>query len=105
MSAIISLLADATGAVSIGAGAACSTACNTNSTVGSIFANVASVLVFLVGAISIIMIIIGALRYVLSNGDSKAAGDAKNTILYAVVGLVVSVAAYAIEKFVVGAIK
>jgi hypothetical protein len=46
------------------------------------------------------MIIVGGLRYVLSNGDTKAAGDAKNTILYSVVGIIVAVAAFAIVAFV-----
>ena len=70
-----------------------------------IFGRIADVLVYLVGAISVIMIIIGGLRYVLSNGDPKATGAAKDTILYAAIGVVVAIVAYAIVKFVVDNIK
>lgn len=63
--------------------------------------NVTNILLFIIGAVSVIMIIIGGLRYVLSGGDSSSVNSAKNTILYAVVGLVVAFAAYAIVNFVI----
>lgn len=66
-----------------------------------IIALVVKVLLFIIGAISVIMIIIGGLRYVVSQGDSGAITSAKNTILYAVVGLLVALFAYAIVNFVV----
>ncbi len=66
-----------------------------------IFQTVTNVLLFLVGAISVIMIIIGGLRYVLSGGESSAVHSSKNTILYAIVGLIVSILAYAIIAFVI----
>lgn len=46
------------------------------------------------------MIVIGAFRYTISGGEQGAISGAKNTILYAVVGLVLSVMAYAIINFV-----
>ncbi|MCX6805928.1 MAG: hypothetical protein NTY56_00575 [Patescibacteria group bacterium] len=45
---------------------------------------------------------VGGLKYTLSQGEEKAAAGAKDTILYAVVGLVVSVMAFAIVNFVLG---
>jgi hypothetical protein len=60
---------------------------------------------FIVGAISVIMIIVGALRYVLSAGDGKNTAAAKDTILYAIVGLVIALSAYAIITFVTGHVK
>ena len=62
--------------------------------------SVGNILIFLTGAISVLMIIIGGVRYSLSGGDQGTITSAKNTILYAVVGVVVSVAAYAIVNFV-----
>ena len=50
---------------------------------------------------SVIMIIMGGARYVMSGGDSNKVSSAKNMILYAVVGVVVSVLAWAIIDFVV----
>ena len=62
---------------------------------------VINILLFVIGAVSVIMIILGGIRYVLSNGDSSQITGAKNTILYSVIGLVVALLAYAIVNFVV----
>ena len=69
---------------------------------GGIFAQITNVMLFIVGAISVIMIIIGGLRYVLSGGDSANVSAAKNTILYAIVGIIVALLAYAAVSFVTG---
>ncbi|MDO4871204.1 MAG: pilin [Candidatus Saccharibacteria bacterium] len=66
-----------------------------------IFKKVTDVLLFLAGAVAVIVLIIGGIRYVISSGDSGQVQSAKNTILYAVVGLVVVIMAYAIVNFVV----
>lgn len=58
------------------------------------------VLMFIVGAIAVLMIIIGGVRYVLSAGDQTALTSAKNTILYSVIGLIVAFTAYAIVRFI-----
>jgi hypothetical protein len=67
-----------------------------------IFTVISNTLIFLVGAISVIMLIIGGFRYVISSGNSSAVEGAKNTILYAIIGIVVAAAAYAVVYFVVG---
>jgi cytochrome bd-type quinol oxidase subunit 2 len=66
------------------------------------FATIANTLIFIVGAISVLMVIIGGLRYVLSNGDSAGIKSAKDTIMYALIGVVVSLLAYALVSFVIG---
>ena len=58
-------------------------------------------LLFVIGLVSVIMIIIGGIRYVTSNGDSSQTKAAKDTILYAVVGLIIAIMAYAIVSWVV----
>ena len=65
------------------------------------FQTITNVLLFLVGAISVIMLIIGGFRYVVSGGDSSAIQGAKNTILYAIVGIIISLLAYAAVAFVI----
>ncbi len=72
---------------------------------GGIFTKIVNTALFLVGAISVVMLIYGGIRYTLSGGDSTAVGNAKNTILYAIVGIVITVLAYAIVGFVVGQLK
>lgn len=57
---------------------------------------------YFIGAISVLMLIIGGVRYTLSGGNDKAVAAAKNTILYAVIGVVVALLAYAIVNFVLG---
>ncbi len=68
---------------------------------GGIFETVSKVLLFVIGAVSVIMLIIGGIRYTISQGDSSAVTSAKNTILYSIIGLVVAILAYAAVDFVV----
>ena len=63
---------------------------------------VVNILLFILGAIAVIMIVVGGIRYTISNGESGAITGAKNTILYAVIGLIVAMLAYSIVNFVVG---
>ncbi len=65
-----------------------------------IFKTITNVLLFIIGAISVIMLIIGGIRYTVSGGDSSAITSAKNTILYAIIGVIVAILAYAIVNFV-----
>jgi len=69
-----------------------------------VFQQVVNVLLFLIGAIAVIMLIIGGIRYVISGGDQAAVTSAKNTILYAIVGIIVAFLAYAIVEFVLTAL-
>lgn len=67
-----------------------------------IFQTITNVLLFIIGAVSVIMLIIGGIRYTVSQGDSSAVTSAKNTILYSIVGIVVAILAYAAVNFVIG---
>lgn len=66
-----------------------------------IFTTIVNVLLFIVGAIAVIMLIIGGIRYTTSNGDSNQVTAAKNTILYAIIGIIVAIIAYAVVNFVI----
>ena len=66
-----------------------------------VFRTVTNVLLFIIGAIAVIMLIIGGIRYVLSGGDQAQVTSAKNTILYAIIGIVVAILAYAAVDFVI----
>lgn len=65
------------------------------------FTTITNMMLFVLGALSVIMIIVGGFKYILSGGNSSAVTGAKNTILYAIVGLVVAMFAYAIISFVI----
>jgi len=70
-----------------------------------IFATIANTLIFLIGAVAVIFLIIGGLRYVVSQGEAKAIEAAKNTILYAIIGIVVAVISFALVQFVINALN
>lgn len=62
---------------------------------------IVNTLLFVLGSIAVVMIVIGGIRYTISNGESSQIKSAKDTIMYAVIGLVVAILAYAIVNFVV----
>ncbi len=70
-------------------------------TVDNTLKTVVNIFSFIVGFAAVIMIIIGGFRYITSGGDSNATSGAKNTILYAIIGLVVVALAQVIVQFVI----
>jgi hypothetical protein len=91
---------NATNAISNGANNAIATG-QTTTDINDVFLTITNSLLFLIGAVSVVMLVYGGFRYTTSGGDSSAITAAKNTILYAVVGIVVAIAAYAIVNFVI----
>jgi hypothetical protein len=69
-------------------------------TLGNLISEVINIMSVLVGAICVIMIIVGGFRYVTSGGESNSVSGAKNTIIYAIVGLVIVALAQIIVHFV-----
>lgn len=70
-------------------------------TVQSVIKDVINIFSFVVGVTAVIMVIIGGFRYITSAGDSGNVTGAKNTILYALIGLVVVAMAQVLVRFVV----
>ena len=69
-----------------------------------VFKKVTNTILYIVGIIAVIMLIVGGIKYVISGGDAKKVTDAKNTILYAIIGLVICFLAFAIVNFVISAL-
>lgn len=78
----------------------CSTTAGGTDKVNNIIESIVNIFSVLVGVIAVIMIIWGGLRYITSGGDSGKITNAKNTIIYALIGLVVVALAQFIVKFV-----
>ncbi len=76
------------------------TAANKDQLIGGVLKNVINTLIYIIAIISVIVIVVGGIRYVTSAGNPQHATAARETIIYAVVGLVVSIMAYAIVNFV-----
>ena len=58
-----------------------------------------------VAIIAVIVIIIGGINYTMSQGDPQKTKKAKDTILYGVIGLIISLLAFAIVNFVLNALQ
>ncbi len=71
-----------------------------NADLPTIVANIIRVVLYIVGILSVVFIIYGGVKYGTSAGDSAKVKSAKDTILYAVIGLIVAILAYAIVSFV-----
>jgi hypothetical protein len=83
------------------AGGSCSES-GGGTTVNRIIGLVVNILSTIVGIVAVIMIIIGGFKYVTSGGDSSSISSAKQTILYAIVGLIIVAMAQMITGFVLG---
>jgi len=75
---------------------------NSDTCANGVFTTITNAALYLIGAISVLMLIYGGFRYTISGGNEKDVTAAKNTILYAVVGIIVAIMAYAIVNFVIG---
>lgn len=71
-----------------------------NDKINSILKTVINLFSLAVGIVAVFMVIIGGFKYITSGGDSNSVGGAKNTILFAVVGLVIVALAQFIVRFV-----
>lgn len=74
-----------------------------NDEAGNLVNTIVNVMLYILGAIAVIMIIVGGIMYTTSGGDAGNIKKAKDTILYSVIGLVVAILAFTIINFVVGA--
>jgi len=62
--------------------------------------NIVNILSIVVGIVAVIMIILAGFRYVTSGGKQESIASAKNTIMYAIVGLIIVALAQTIARFV-----
>ncbi|MBR3180551.1 hypothetical protein IKF63_00530 [Candidatus Saccharibacteria bacterium] len=74
--------------------------CNNKDTIKKPVVNVVNLLLYLVGVVTIVMIIVSGIKMTTSAGNPGAVQKAKMTLLYAIVGLVIAILAYAIINFV-----
>ena len=85
------------------AGVTDSLVCKSSSdTAQPLIKTVINTLIYLIGSVSVVMVIIGGLMYVLSTGNANNVTRAKNTITYALVGLAVAFLAFALINWVLG---
>lgn len=79
---------------------ACGSNCG-NSSLGSLIGQATNAVIYLVGALAVIMIIWGGLQFVFSTGDPGRQKKARETVIYAVVGVIVAIISFALVNFVI----
>jgi len=67
--------------------------------------NVLDTVYLWVGILAVLFIIVGGINYTVSQGDPGEVAKAKNTILYAIVGLIITLLAFSITQFVLNALS
>ena len=95
---------DASGGVS-GSGATLpNTVGDGQNTLTTDITNIINVVIGVLGLVCVIVMIIGGVNYMTSNGDAGKVKKGKDTILYGVIGLVICALAFAIVNWVIGGI-
>lgn len=87
----------------VGGGDVC--AKKNNADIQPLVKGIVDILLYVAGAISIIFMLVGAAKFITSAGDPQKAASGRNTLLYAVIGLLVSIFAFAIVQFAANAFK
>lgn len=72
--------------------------------INALIAKIISIFSWIVGVVAVIFVMYGGFRYITSGGDSSKVTGAKNTIVYALIGLVVAVLAQVIVQLVLNKI-
>lgn len=70
-----------------------------------IIQRIAGIISIITGIASVILIIIGTIKYITAAGDSNSINSAKKTILYALIGIVVTIFAQGIIIFVINRVN
>jgi cytochrome bd-type quinol oxidase subunit 2 len=109
--ALASASADIQGSLCGGASLTVNTGGNCSSTstgtqkINSFITTIVNVFSVIVGVVAVIMIIVGGFRYITSGGDSNNISGAKNTIIYAIIGLIIVALAQFIVQFVLNKVS
>jgi hypothetical protein len=83
-------------------GADCSGNGDATAKINDLIRQIVNILSVIVGIAAVIMIIVGGFRYITSGGNDASVTSAKNTILYAIIGLIVVALSQLIVRFVLG---
>lgn len=68
---------------------------------GNLLSTVLNIVFAMAASIAVLMVVIGGFRYIVAQGDPSSTASAKNSIIYALVGLLVVMVAYSIVTLVV----
>jgi len=86
----------------LGSNAGCTSTPTNGINLNTLTVAIINILSIVVGVVAVFMIIIAGIRFITAGGDSNGISSARNTILYAIVGLLVVALAQVIVQFVLG---
>ena len=66
----------------------------------NILKNATNIVLFIAGALAVIMIIYGSIRFMTAHGNEKQVESARLIVTYSVIGLIIAILAYALVNFV-----
>lgn len=78
---------------------------NLNPDLLSLIEKITNAILGLVGVVAVLFLIIGGFQYIVSAGNPEAIEKAKNTILYAIIGIVVCLLSYAVVSFIIAQLQ
>ena len=67
------------------------------------FNNIINTILYVAGIVAVAMLIFGGIRFMISRGDKDKVQKAKNTVIYAIIGLILVIFSYAIVNFIISA--
>lgn len=73
--------------------------------VEKLIATIVRLLSFFIGVVAVIMIMVSGFKYITANGDSAKVGNAKETLIYALIGLVIAALAQVIVRWLLSSVK
>lgn len=73
--------------------------------VNNLIATIVRLLSFFIGVVAVIMIMVGGFKYVTSGGDSNKVGNAKETLTYALIGLLIAALAQVLVRWLLSSVK
>jgi len=74
--------------------------CNTSQAAPVVATNIFQIVLSLLGIIAVLMIVVAGQRYITSNGEPEKIKQARNMIIYSLVGLIIAALAFAVVTFV-----
>ena len=89
-----------TGTKAATGGTSCTTSGTEENSLKALATKIINIFSIIVGIAAVIMIIYGGFRYITSGGDTGRVGNAKNTLIYAIIGLIIVALAQFIVNFV-----
>lgn len=99
------VFADAAGEICQGIGVASGDGCDRGDELNNLVRNVINIFSVIIGVVAVIMIMVAGFKYITANGDSGNITSAKNTLIYAIVGLILAGLAQVIVQFVLESVN